>query len=271
MKVKNNYLYDSDGKRVRYEKTQNIGGIIDPKFIILHYTANNSLESTITWFKNQVSKVSSQIIIGKDGEIVQMAPLNVKTWHAGKSSWKGILGLNSHSIGIEIVNPGPLKKINDDAYSTWYGETIKSDNVIYEKHKITGKYGYWLKINEKQINALNEVVTAIKEKYNISEVLGHDDISPFRKTDVGPTIPINWFHAVNGNDDVDEVYVVYNTNGEGLNARHFPDINSKMFSFSPLVDGTEVIKLEENGSWWKIKTLDDKIAWVHSSFLKLKI
>ena len=45
-------------------------------------------------------------IIDELGEITQMVREADREWHAGKSIWKGVSDINSHSIGIEIANPG---------------------------------------------------------------------------------------------------------------------------------------------------------------------
>ncbi len=42
----------------------------------------------------------------EDGGIVQCVPEARRAWHAGESSWAGKTDINSHSIGIEIANPG---------------------------------------------------------------------------------------------------------------------------------------------------------------------
>ena len=43
-----------------------------------------------------------------DGTWTQNVEFSVKAWHAGNPNWAGYRNLNSHSIGIEVCNPGPL-------------------------------------------------------------------------------------------------------------------------------------------------------------------
>ena len=47
-------------------------------------------------------KVSSHILIKRTGEIIQFVPLNLRAWHAGESSYKGVEDCNNYSIGIEL-------------------------------------------------------------------------------------------------------------------------------------------------------------------------
>jgi N-acetylmuramoyl-L-alanine amidase len=72
--------------------------------IVIHATANDSLNGVIEWFTNPQSLVSAHYNIDKDGHVVQMAREEQRAWHAGKSQWKGIESVNDFSIGIELVN-----------------------------------------------------------------------------------------------------------------------------------------------------------------------
>jgi LysM repeat protein len=72
--------------------------------IVVHATANDSLNGVIEWFTNPQSLVSAHYNIDKDGRVVQMAREEQRAWHAGKSQWKGIESVNDFSIGIELVN-----------------------------------------------------------------------------------------------------------------------------------------------------------------------
>lgn len=101
------------------------------------------------FFKIKELKVSAHLLIKRDGSIVQFVPFDKRAWHAGESSFKGRQNCNDFSIGIELEG---------------------TDNLAYEK---------------KQYEALNKAIKAIKLHYPITDVVGHSDIAPGRKTDPG--------------------------------------------------------------------------------------
>jgi N-acetylmuramoyl-L-alanine amidase len=72
--------------------------------IVIHSTANSSLEGVINWFNNPQALVSAHYSIGKDGRIVRHVRDENRAWHAGKSEWKGVPNVNNYAIGIELVN-----------------------------------------------------------------------------------------------------------------------------------------------------------------------
>ena len=76
------------------------------KYLIYHYTGMKSENAAIKRLTNLNSKVSCHYLIKINGEIVRMVPDLYVAWHAGISSWKKDVYLNSNSIGIEISNPG---------------------------------------------------------------------------------------------------------------------------------------------------------------------
>jgi N-acetylmuramoyl-L-alanine amidase len=150
-KVIDNLLYVGD-QQVPYKETPNVGVEITPTLIVIHYTGDNSLEGALSWLTTKRSKVSAHIVVDKDGTIYQLAPFNVATWHAGKSSYGGSSGVNSFSIGIENVGIG----------DEWPDE---------------------------QIEANRAVVNALFEAYPIEDVVGHEDVASGRKGDPGPNYP----------------------------------------------------------------------------------
>ncbi|MDK9700537.1 MAG: N-acetylmuramoyl-L-alanine amidase [bacterium] len=153
--------------------------------IVIHYTANGSLEDTIAWFQNPANKVSAHYVIGLDGRIVRMVPDSKRAYHAGVSSLNGRTGVNAFSIGIELVNWGPLK-LRDGSYFSWPGDYTHP----YEgdtPQLIAGEY--WQPFPEPQLTALEQLVQLLREEYPIQWIVGHNEIAPERKRDPGPAFP----------------------------------------------------------------------------------
>jgi N-acetylmuramoyl-L-alanine amidase len=194
MEIKNNLLF-KDNSQVEYIQSPNTNGqsrLIVPSYVIIHYTADSSMEGAIDWFKNPVAEASAHLVIGRDGRIVQMVPFNQRAWHAGNSSWGNIVGLNSYSVGIELVNAGKLVKKQGN-YVNWAGHVIPEDEVIQAIHKNETSPCFWHEYTQAQFDAAIEVSKALVSTYSILEILGHDDIAPGRKTDPGPAFPMSAF------------------------------------------------------------------------------
>lgn len=108
-------------------------GVSYQKYIVLHDTeVNSSAASIVNSWESSGNKVASQFIVNKDGSIVQCVPMDAIAHHAGygdaghnseygvpedgrddkkgttKAPSKSITdyGMNSYSIGIEIVHVG---------------------------------------------------------------------------------------------------------------------------------------------------------------------
>lgn len=126
-----------------------------PNFVIIHHTAQDSLQQTINTFTKPTSNVSAHYIIADDGKIVHMLNDYLRAWHAGISSWGKNTDINSASIGIELDNNGK--------------ETF----------------------SDLQINSLLALLTKLKKDYNIptENFIGHSDIAPTRKKDPSAFFP----------------------------------------------------------------------------------
>lgn len=81
-------------------------GVIAPDMIVLHYTGMADAESAITRLCTAGTDVSAHYVVLEDGNIIQCVQESRRAWHAGASSWGGETDINSHAIGIEIVNRG---------------------------------------------------------------------------------------------------------------------------------------------------------------------
>ena len=195
MKVANNRL-SADGSKfgVKFVASPNIGAKIAPKYLIIHFTAGRDAASSIDWFKNPDAKASAHLVIDRaNGEVTQMVDFNVTAWHAGKSKWKTINGLNSCSIGIELDNAGQLTK-SGPQFLAWFKKAYPADDV-FTATDAKGAETYWHEYGEAQIESLMEVASALHTVYKFTDILGHSDIAPGRKTDPGPAFPMGSFKS----------------------------------------------------------------------------
>jgi N-acetylmuramoyl-L-alanine amidase len=60
-----------------------------------------------------ISKVSYHAIVGKDGKRTVLADPDERTWHAGKSEWRGKKDLNSWSIGAAFEGDTNTRQLGE--------------------------------------------------------------------------------------------------------------------------------------------------------------
>jgi N-acetylmuramoyl-L-alanine amidase len=268
MKIANHRL-----QGVRFDKSNHTGGEIVPKFIVMHYTAGGSMDSSLRGIDSR--GLSAHLFVDRDGGIAQTVPFNVKAFHAGPSEWRGFVGLNGHAIGIENCNFGFFDK---RTASGWIREglsrTFAEHEVIVARHKNGGPSIAWEIFPEAQLRALDAIVVALREKYpSIQEVVGHDDISPGRKVDPGPAFPMARFQHLGGAagsgtlaaDDLGRFAVSVRST---LNLRGGPGTDFEVIA--ALKDGTELRGLFDRGDWIAVDLQGDgvKDGFVHKDFLR---
>ena len=98
-------------------------------------------------------RVSSHVLIRRDGVLSQYVPFGARAWHAGRSRYGEREACNDFSIGIELEG---------------------ADHIPYEAA---------------QYYALASLIRALCAAYptlSADRVVGHSDIAPGRKTDPGP-------------------------------------------------------------------------------------
>jgi N-acetylmuramoyl-L-alanine amidase len=135
-----------------------------PSMVILHYTGMPDEGEALQWLCNPVSQVSAHYFVFTDGRVLQLVPEARRAWHAGISFWDGETDINSHSIGIEIANPG-----HPGSLPPFPDEQI--DSVI---------------------NLTKDIVT--RWRIPAVRVLGHSDVAPGRKLDPGEAFPWERLH-----------------------------------------------------------------------------
>lgn len=275
LKIKNHKLMDGNAA-IEFVKSPNVGGTLNPRFLVIHYTASGPGSNIAQFFSRAAAKVSAHLVIRRDGKIIQCVPFNTVGWHAGKSSWtdkKGqkFVGLNQHSIGIEIENWGPLRRTGT-GWTSWTGQPVENSKVIEARHKFGTPNGGWEIFTEAQIESTIEAARVICEQYGIDEIVGHDDISPGRKSDPGPAWKMDSFKSrVFGRAETDDNVMVVRS-PSGLNVRSGPGVEHAKVRDEPLPDGTRVVVLEADGQWRFVSVLNqsdvpDFSGWVHGAFL----
>ena len=98
-------------------------------------------------------RVSSHLVVMRDGAVTQYVSFTERAWHAGKSNYQGREACNDFSVGVELEGT----------------DTQPYEDVQYER--------------------LAEAVAALCAAYprlSPERLVGHSDIAPGRKTDPGP-------------------------------------------------------------------------------------
>jgi AmpD protein len=105
-------------------------------------------------------KVAAHYLIDRKGGVYELVAPEHRAWHAGVSKMPspsdGRTGVNDFSIGIELIG------------------------------SLTSGY------TRKQYRSLVALITRIKEQYQITAIVGHDEIAPERKSDPGGMFEWGW-------------------------------------------------------------------------------
>jgi N-acetyl-anhydromuramoyl-L-alanine amidase len=111
----------------------------------------NRLDASAHPYFEQIGgqRVSAHFFIRRGGEVVQFVSCDQRAWHAGTSQWRGRDDCNDWSIGIEL-------------------EGLEGE-----------------RFERAQYRALIRVLNAMRARYPLSEVVGHEHVAPGRKADPG--------------------------------------------------------------------------------------
>jgi len=105
------------------------------------------------------ARVSSHLLIDREGALTQYVPFDLRAWHAGQSVFRGRKLCNDFSIGIE------LEGCDAQPYTSVQYALLAA-----------------------AIKALRKNWPALEK----DRIVGHSDVAPGRKTDPGPAF--DWAH-----------------------------------------------------------------------------
>lgn len=175
----------------RYHPGNRPGRIEPIEAVVLHYTASQSPGGTRNWLtRGDEYYVSAHFIVERDGDIWQLAPLEDRTFHAGGRTSKlfGRGNVNGRTIGIEMMNVGPLKR-EAGRFVTWSGKRFRHAGMCAEH----SRSHYWEAYAMPLVESVLELAKGLIHEYPVlsdpDRWVGHEDVDPTRKTDPGPAFP----------------------------------------------------------------------------------
>jgi len=261
-----------DSDNATFDKVDKTSGTFKqglPDTIVIHYTAGPSVSSAVNTFKDPSVKASAHVVIDLDGAITQLIPFNMVGWHAGDCAWLDRTDLNHCSIGIEIVNAGRLEKTGT-VWRSWFGKKYGEDDVLRAVHRNEDHESWWHVYTEKQIMATFELCQQIMATYDINHILGHEEISPGRKSDPGPAFPLDklrnrLLHSNRKDQNEDEVDSKPGVvTVSALNIRSGPSASTGTIA-KPLSKNTKVSILKEQNGWYNVEV---KLrGWVSKKYI----
>ena len=271
MKVTNHLLYYDDGTQVRFVRSPNIRAGLQPEYIVMHYTAGPSVKAAVNTLISKSAQVSSHLVIGRDGSIVQLVPFNMVAWHAGISSWEGRTSMNYYSFGIELDNNGRLNRIGTK-WSSIFKQIIPDNQLIVSRHKNgRGPFG-WQTYTDAQLATAVEACRALFLAYQLREVVGHDDVAPQRKSDPGPAFPMDSFRT-QVKDQLSYSPAVY-TSISNVSIRDKASNVGKLLIPGMLPKGVHLNRYEIKNGWMHVHVLDevagikDLDGWVFARYIQ---
>lgn len=169
-----------------------------PEGALIHWTSGhrNGIKSAGEF---QRSSGMHYMVIDKDGNVGQGDALNTHGYHGGASAYKGISGtVSDELVGIENQAAGTLRKHGDWFYPWWdEGQNLGKNaispaDVVYSERRGNIAAGYYHKLTQEQMLSNRKVCCWLylnnPSVFKINFILGHNEVSPGRKTDPGAAL-----------------------------------------------------------------------------------
>lgn len=115
MEIIENLLFGDSVKYLQCSKCKVKLSCVDT--IVLHSTVGAGAISSALYLGRPDTGVSAHVVVGRDAEVFQLLPFDVKAWHAGKSFHAGRVNLNDCSIGLSWIMQG--------SYNVWEIDIIR--------------------------------------------------------------------------------------------------------------------------------------------------
>lgn len=191
-----------------------------PDIAIIHYSSGYSVKSCHDTLAKR--KLSVHNSVERDGKVYQHLDYKNRGLHAGYGQWGGKGNMNGRSFGVEVINFGwgfegtgelkynkfgPTKdELKQDDNGSWHrvetymknGKEISTRVITKQKmskfpdHREEHQDKLWSEFTKEQIDSTHWLIWEwMSQNPNIilENVLGHEHVTPHRKTDPGPAWP----------------------------------------------------------------------------------
>lgn len=148
--------------------------------IVLHATASSTARSVYETWKNPAGgRVSTAYVVERDGRVYQMFPPDCWAYHLGMRVRNPGHYNDRRSIGIEIVNPGPLRPDPEGGDTlNWWPENFRrpwcrvSEEDAYVRREYRG-FKYYAAYTPEQEESVRRLVVWLCRRFSIPRVLPH--------------------------------------------------------------------------------------------------
>ena len=158
-----------------------------PDMIVCHI-AEGTYDGTIRWLCNPASQTSSHFVVGKDGRIAQLVPLDQAAWCNGTS----MAANDKRYFGKSTLETVRERKTNANYY------TISIEHEGYWKD---GRGKLTAAQQEASVGLIRYIRTEIKRLYGMEvpadreHIVGHYEINPITKPCCpGACFPLSLIH-----------------------------------------------------------------------------
>lgn len=154
--------------KCNFDEKQYIKEETEKTQIVLHHTVSdsNNIKGVLDWWESNTERVATAYIINKNGHIFEVFDPKYWAYHIGKGSTTED---NKKSIGIELVNVGPLTKIDDKYY--WWNGTKEYKGEIYECREEWRGSKYYASYTIEQMLAVGSLVKALCLRFKIPKII----------------------------------------------------------------------------------------------------
>lgn len=186
--------------------------------VVLHSSRTRTTAATLRWLLDPLTRVGGHLVVGPDGDVVQVAPLSARVPHAGAARWRGRVA-NGCTLGVWVVGPGllgPRGSALADRWSCRWDGLVVGGETGPRYPALEAEAGalalrpdaplWWPRLPEAQVATLEWVAEALVGVYPRLAARDHlpgeaarwcsdDDLVDAAQVGLGPSLPTTRLRA----------------------------------------------------------------------------